>query len=162
MPRWVAASRGARMEKMLSQCRRDLAHMEANTMNVLAGDVGRRKALLGLIHATLRRTEVLTREEELADAVYCIEALKKVRTSYMGQRVGVVQRPQRDSLHDPPTEYRAGEIVLFRPSFVAGHLIIEKALPRAEIDSLLAKRRRFFTEKHLAGVEESDVMAVED
>lgn len=78
------------MEKMLSQCRRDLAHMEANAMNVLAGDVGRRKALLGLIHATLRRTEVLTREEELADAVYCIEALKKVRTSYMGQRVGVV------------------------------------------------------------------------
>ena len=78
------------MEKMLAHCRRDLAHMAADAMNVLAGDVGRQKALLGLIDAALRRVDALTREEELSDAAYCIEALKKVRTSYMGQRVGVV------------------------------------------------------------------------
>ena len=58
------------MEKMLAHCRRDLAHMEANAMNVLAGDVGRQKALLGLIDAALRHVDALTREEELADAAY--------------------------------------------------------------------------------------------
>lgn len=149
------------MEKMLAQCRGELAHMAANAMNVLVGDVGRRKALRGLI-AALRRVDVLTREEELADAAYCIEALKKVRTSYVGQRVGVVLRPLVGSLHNPPTEYRAGEIVLYRPSCKMGYLIIEKALPRAEIDALLARRRRFFTTKNLAGVEEKDVAAVGD
>ena len=105
----------------------------------------------------------MTQGEAIRNARHCIQKMKDAH-SYHEQRVGILRQPQTGSMHDPPTTYAEGEVILCRPAGVAGYYLIESPMPPDQIEAEIAKRKKFFTTKKMGGVFMTavDVDSVED